>query len=357
MWVYDNQQYNRCQSTESLQKYHSSYRRSNGSCTSGVTRHILVTRKVVKLPAASRSSSGSVQCGGIRRWCNKIINNATMSNAEDLEGCRVRAPKRHVAPVKSAEELVKRFKEARPWHVDGKKFNTDTFKRHEQQHRDKYNMEKVKPMGQTYADAQPAAGGERSVTLQTVPLFAIGDYSFFVDPDDPLKGGFSLSEESGKRIAIGRGFAEVKFSHLTSNQAIPNRKEGTKRLLIDFPAPSHLVAPNNTLPNLCKKNEETHAEALVRAFEVKFVDEVGQKVYSPCKRWDEDSRKEAAFTASMRSKFVGWCNAYYTVRVLYKNTDPKHVTCNLTALRTKAVKNKPPMAKGTSWYHVVKEIK
>jgi hypothetical protein len=60
------------------------------------------------------------------------------------------------------------------------------------------------------------------------------------------------------------------------------------------PAPARLTLPQG--PNLASfqpQEHETHASALVRAFEEKYVDSDTKEPYSPCRLWMKLARKEA----------------------------------------------------------------
>jgi hypothetical protein len=157
------------------------------------------------------------------------------------------------------KEGLGRFKKVRSWHVNRKQFNVDTFDRQQRVHVMLYDMQSLRPMGQTYANVEGRRSADEEVILQTVPLFTVGEYSFFVDPADPLQGGFSVCTPGGKEIAESRGFIEVKLAHLTGNQQIPSPIHASIAPLLDRSAPSKLTIPSQKLGNLFKLDNKTYA--------------------------------------------------------------------------------------------------
>jgi hypothetical protein len=108
-----------------------------------------------------------------------------------------------------------------------------------------------------------------------------------------------------------------------------------------------------TLPSLYKKEDETYAEALVPAFEAKFVDiKMMQQPYSPCRLWTNKARMEAGIGKD--SKFTAWCCAYFAVREIIKG-DPKNIHQKLTSLRKLGTESKPSNMKG-GWSDLASSI-
>jgi hypothetical protein len=266
---------------------------------------------------------------------------------------RSRAP---TTPYKSAIEGVARFNTTRAFHKDGGNFNPDTFGREQEEYRRVHGFNDLKVVvGRTYD------GLARDLNLQTSTNVTGGvtidqflspaDYSFFVDRDHAFDGGFSVHSDEGRELALQRGFQEIKFSHLTCLSKIPRRAtDDVATTKLHLPAPSILTLPNKNLPSLYKKEDETYAEALVRAFEEKFVDiEMMQQPYSPCRLWTDKARKEAGI--SKDSKFIAWCCAYFAVREIIQ-ADPKDIHEKLTSLRKLGTESKPPDMKG-GWFTLV----
>ena len=266
-----------------------------------------------------------------------------------------RAP---TTPCKSPLDCVARFSTARAFHKNGDKFNPDTFGRKQEEYRLLKGFDKLKVVvGQTFdglarGQNQQATINETSgVTIDQV--LSPADYNFFVDPDHAFDVGFSVHSEEGRELALRRGFQEIKFSHLTSLSKIPRRAIEAATTNLDLPAPSILTLPKKTLPSLYKKEDETYAEALVRAFEAKFVDiETMQQPYSPCRLWTDKARKEAGI--SKDSKFTAWCCAYFAVREIIKG-DPKNINDKLTSLRKLGTESKPSNMKG-GWSDLASSI-
>jgi hypothetical protein len=276
---------------------------------------------------------------------------------EDSEPVRKKAATRqHFQAVKSAADCVARFNDVCGWHLHGKKFNADTFKRLELEHRRRHGMTDMKPTGQTF-DGSDRAGTRMEVLSPSAKnvnntFLLPGDYSFFLDPDKPPENIFAVFTEEDKEDAIRQGFIEVKCAWVSGKRQFPPRKDGKSPMLepIDRPAPTDLLLPRKDIPNLFRNEKESCAVALVRAFEDKFVHCKTFEPYSPCGLWTEKARKEAGLTSS---KFTTWCAAYYAVREIKKGEKPEAIGETMTDLRKLGVHNKP--TKG-SWFEVVSKL-
>jgi hypothetical protein len=286
----------------------------------------------------------------------RALDEDAIDDEETKMRLRSRAP---TTPCKSPIDCVARFGSARAFHKNGHNFNPDTFGREQEEYRLLKGFDKLKVViGQTFdglardQNQQATINETSGVTIDQV--LSPADYFFFVDPDHTFDGGFSVHFEEGRELALQRGFQEIKFSHLTSLSKIPRRAtEATATTNLDLPAPSILTLPKKTLPSLYKKEDETYAEALVRAFEAKFVDiEMMQQPYSPCRLWTDKARKEAGI--SKDSKFTAWCCAYFAVREIIKG-NPKNIHEKLTSLRKLGTESKPSNMKG-GWSDLASSI-
>jgi hypothetical protein len=251
-------------------------------------------------------------------------------------------------PCKSPLDCGARFSTARAFHKNSDKFNPDTFGREQEEYRLLKGFDTLKVVvGQTF-DGLARGKNQQAVINETSgatmdQVLSPADF-FFVDPDHAFDGGFSVHSEEGRELALRRGFQEIKFSHLTSLLKIPWRATEAATANLDLPVPSILTLPKKTLPSIYKKEDKTYAEALVRAFEAKFVDiKTMQQPYSPCPLWTDKARKEAAI--SKDSKFTAWCCAYFAVREIIKG-DPKNINHKLTILQELGTESKPSNMKG-----------
>eukprot|EP00547_Thalassionema_nitzschioides_P015845 CAMPEP_0194242656 /NCGR_PEP_ID=MMETSP0158-20130606/8131_1 /TAXON_ID=33649 /ORGANISM="Thalassionema nitzschioides, Strain L26-B" /LENGTH=302 /DNA_ID=CAMNT_0038977797 /DNA_START=20 /DNA_END=925 /DNA_ORIENTATION=- len=203
-------------------------------------------------------------------------------------------------------------------------FNPDTFARQQQEHIAHYGLKHLKPQGRNFVEGviitETTNDNNKNSNLNAGNVLSPADYSFFVDPADPLAGGYSVHDDRMRSVAISRGYAEIKIAHLTSVDQLPtlagkkqtpkNPKENSGLLSKQAPA-SISVPAGPELPDFLKDTEDTYSSALVRAFEEKFIDSKGGKVYSPCLLWTEEIRKRNGLTIKRPGdKFVSWCTAY-----------------------------------------------
>jgi hypothetical protein len=96
-----------------------------------------------------------------------------------------------------------------------------------------------------------------------------------------------------------------------------------------------------------------YAEALVRAFEDKFVCTETNTVFSPCRLWTAEVRKKSAWKSCEQIKFAVWLYAYYAVRIVKNGIAPKNINENMTMLRSLGSSNKPDKMPKGGWFALV----
>jgi hypothetical protein len=285
----------------------------------------------------------------------------TSEPSGDDEAENRKRPFRAPAMLSTIRDYVDRFDGARKElnHKEGKKFNIDTFQRQEADYRELHGFCQVKPVGQTYDGLDRGSSTAVSQTgVSIAQVLSPANYFFFVDPESPFDGGFSVHSLAAQQVAIKRGFREVNFSHLSAIEQIPHRaKKATAIETIDLPPPSTLRLPEGTLPNLFRHGEEPYAVSLVRAFEDKFVDPKTKIPYSPCRLWTPEARQAAGHKSTGSTGTLhSWCYGYYAVRAVKTNVNPSDIKDSLSLLRKLAAKNKPnEMPKG-GWLELASTV-
>jgi hypothetical protein len=241
----------------------------------------------------------------------------------------------------------------------GAKFNIDTFQREEGDYRELHGFSKLEQVGQTHDGLNRSSKAAVSQTgVSIAQVLSPADYFFFVDPENPFDGGFSVHSKAAQQVALNRGFQEVNFSHLSAIEQIPHRSKKASAIEnIDLPAPFNLTLPQGDPPNLFRHAEEPCAVSLVRAFEQKFVDPETKIPCSPCRLWTAEARRAAGHkstgsTATLNS----WSCAYFAVRIVKKNENPSDIKDSLSSLRKIAVKNKPDIMPKGGWVELASTI-
>ncbi len=167
----------------------------------------------------------------------------TSEPSGDDEAENRKRPFRAPAMLSTIRDYVDRFDGARKElnHKEGKKFNIDTFQRQEADYRELHRFYQVKPVGQTYDGLDRGSSTAVSQTgVSIAQVLSPANYFFFVNPESPFDGGFSVHSLAAQQVAIKRGFREVNFSHLSAIEQIPHR---AKKL----PPSKQLIYPHQVL--------------------------------------------------------------------------------------------------------------
>lgn len=160
----------------------------------------------------------------------------------------------------SVAAYVDRFNVARkPLEMKkGQKFNVDTFSRKEVNYRELHGFSNLKQVGQTYDGLNRSSDAATSQTgVSIAQVLSTADYFFFVDPQNPFDGGFSVHSKSAQQVALNRGFREMNFSHLSAIEQIPHPRKASAVQIIDQPTPLNLSLPQGKLPNLFRLADES----------------------------------------------------------------------------------------------------
>jgi hypothetical protein len=93
---------------------------------------------------------------------SKRQQSGTLKEADE-DAKKLQSRQKTIQGSKAIPELVARFKKVHSWHVGWAKFNGDTFKRKESEHRKQYKMTDLKPVGMTFNGLnQTTTGGTGS---------------------------------------------------------------------------------------------------------------------------------------------------------------------------------------------------
>lgn len=215
-------------------------------------------------------------------------------------------------PSGTIDELLDALTVTRDWDKEFGDFNPDTFEMDAACHVTKYGINKhgaIAGAGVTNQAKQP-------VVLEQVALFK--DVFFFVNPF--TNKVTSVSTEAMRDEMVRRGFRQILVDHITDPSCLPDppRQEvpDVTRLCDRLP-PSTLKLPRgggkNFVPKLCfKTDDETHATAVVRAYEEKVVDETKNEVCSPIRMWSTNALKNHNLGGD--SKLTQRRKAYWTIK-------------------------------------------
>jgi hypothetical protein len=120
----------------------------------------------------------------------------TLEPSGDDEAENGKGPFQAPAMLSTIRDNMDRFDGARKElnHKEGKKFNIDTFRRQEADYRELHRFYQVKPVGQTYDGLDQGYSTAISQTgVFIAQVISPANYFFFVDPESPFDGGFSVA--------------------------------------------------------------------------------------------------------------------------------------------------------------------
>jgi hypothetical protein len=241
-----------------------------------------------------------------------------MDGDNDLEGRRIRSTTAPPPVPRTFLEAIIGFRTARNFLAGKKEFNTDTFERVQAQHREQHKIRDDTPQ-KAETNSTGSKGG--TVILNMVPLFSLGDHSFFYHPEDTTNTVYSHSRPDSKKRMREDGFVEYKNVVHYAGEEVPKSPPKKSKIanlpLLDRTAPSELLVPdcskNSKLPDMYIEGDETTAAAIVRIFEDKYIDKSTERIYSPIKQWTDEALENATIKNNNWSKITKWAYAYIAI--------------------------------------------
>jgi len=303
---------------------------------------------------------------------------ASANSPSKMEGEDNKNRPQRVAPITGLSSFMSKF-DVREDMQPVRKFDMYAFNKATDEHVARYDMAKLRPNGMVYAEYVKFKQDKEEIEkkdVSTTNFLSPANVHIFVDPDNPLHGGYTMvTSELERNIMVDRGYHELRGCWVSSIDQLPSRQnpnsgsaqEGAAQSLLlepeqpEFfskPAPADLVMPVGSIPPFCKKfKEEKYAVALVRMFEEKFLREDDDPL-SPILQWDEARMTQNRIKND--SKFLKWCKHYCIVQAIRTGSHEMEKRSleqiSETGKQLEILYRENPFKSTYPWFHMAKNM-